>query len=280
MKKNIPYFFTTFILLMLSFSLPAQIDTCISTVKKHQVQSKHLNEVRDYWVSLPLRYDTSKSYPVIYVLDAEWRMELIANIVYDLGGNQKIPKHIVVGIPHVEMEYQRGIDLTFSHSRMEYDGDEVDSTYYHTRNSGGGEQFYNYLNEELINDVNQSYATDGNNILIGHSYGGYFGAYILGRKSKFNAFQIYDPSIWFGDGEAITAIKKQLTHDKKLNVFISFQPIPQFHSDKIRALIDTLSKYPNIKLGFIEYPKETHNSLFLPSFLEGIRFLYSEWEND
>ena len=270
--------FLALIFIAFSLKVKAQLDTCIHTVIKHELFSKHLNEKRDFWVSLPLRYNEEESYPVLYVFDAEWRMELINRIVFDMGGNERIPKHIVIGIPHVEFRKKRGIDLTFSHSRIEYDGEKVDSTWYNDSNSGGAEKFYHYLTEEVMNRVNEKYATNGENILVGHSYGGYFGSYILGRDHGFTAFQIYDPSIWFSAGEAIKAVKDNLSDDKELNVFISYQPVPSYHGNKIEELIHYLSTKKNIDLGSKLYADHTHNSLFLPGFLDGLNHLYKDWK--
>lgn len=125
-----------------------------------------------------------------------------------------------------------------------------------------------------MTDVDRHYATGGGNILVGHSYGGYFGSYILPLRHRFRAFQIYDPSIWYSDGEAIRHIVAQLPEDYAANIFISYQPEPGFHAAKIEELIQTLTGYPNINLGTKQYPDETHNSLFLRSFLDGMRFLY------
>lgn len=123
-------------LLFISPRAYPQTDTCLVSVKKHRLSSEFLPDDREYWVSLPMHYDSTQSYPVLYVLDAEWRFDLIRPIAYDLAGNRQIPHHIIVGIPHVDWEYQRGIDLTFSQSRIEYDGEAVDSAWYNETNSG------------------------------------------------------------------------------------------------------------------------------------------------
>ena len=200
-----------FIILTWTNKVFAQIDTCINKTHKYEIDSDYLNETREHWVSLPMNYDTSERYPVIYLFDAEWRFDLIRTIAYDMAGNKKIPHHIIVGIPHVNWKNKRGIDLTFSHSKVEYNKEVVDSTVYNKSNSGGGQLFYEYLNNELIENVNKNYPTNNENILIGHSYGGYFNSYILPKKHKFNSFQIYDPSIWYSDGEAILEITKNLS---------------------------------------------------------------------
>ena len=248
---------------------------CINPYNKHEIASKFLNSTREHWVSLPLNYDSTKSYPVMYVLDAEWRFDLIRNIEFDLAGNKKIPGHIVVGLPHVEMEYQRGIDLTFSQSRMEYDGEAVDSTWYNAKNSGGGMKYYNYLTQELLPAITRDYSTNGYNILVGHSYGGYFGGYILTFDHPFSAIQMYDPAMWYSDGEVLARIQAAEQLKPEVHVFVAFQPEPPFHRSKIEQFISHFAKVDAIDMEFKLYPNETHNSLFLFSFLEGMHRLYN-----
>lgn len=276
MKLNFTFIFLAF----LSGQVFSQVDTCIVEVKKHEISSKYLNQDREYWVSFPLRYDSTKSYPVIYILDGQWRFDLIRPLAFDLAANKKMPGHIIVGLPHKDWRKDRGVDYTFSNSRIEYDGEAVDSTRYNASNSGGGEKFYKHLTEEVMKDVEANYRTNGKNILVGHSYGGYFGTYILSRDNGFTAYQIYDPSIWFSDGEASKMVEQNLSIDKELNVFISYQPVPEFHASKIEDLIKLLGNYSKVKSGAKKYENETHNSLFLYSFLEGMSFLYQDWESE
>ena len=84
-------------------ALPAQDTTfCHSPTQQHTIVSQHLHETRSYWVHLPLGYQDSLSYPVIYVLDAEWRFEFIRHLVFDWGANRLLPASIIVGIPHID----------------------------------------------------------------------------------------------------------------------------------------------------------------------------------
>ncbi|MFA0960517.1 alpha/beta hydrolase [Roseivirga sp. BDSF3-8] len=254
----------------------AQTDTTLWAATKYTIESAYADTDRDFWVSLPMQYDTAKAYPVMYVLDAEWRFNLVRNIVWDLAGNKKIPHHIVVGIPHVEWENQRGRDLTFSQSRMEYDGTPVDSTWYNATNSGDADAFYHYLTEEVVPMVDEHYATDGRRILIGHSLGGYFGGYILPFDGTFSHYQIYDPSMWYSAGEVNNQIEKLNRPLKKANVFVSFQSVPPYHRQKIIDFITLLKKEEDIDLNYREYTNETHNSLYMYSVLEGMLHAYPE----
>jgi len=247
----------------------AQDTICINNTIEHRIKSRYLDEERTYWVSLPLRYAEEESYPVIYVFDAEWRFDLIRNIVFDMGANKKIQKSIIIGVPHVEWEYQRGIDLTFSQSRVEYDGEAVDSTWYNDKNSGGGMQFYQYLTAELMADVNRNYSTNGHETLVGHSYGGYFGGYILSLDHPFEVIHIFDPSMWYSNGEVIDRFKAK-PYEKQTTIHLTYQPVPAFHKEKIEAFIEALNKNEHIRLTTQFYPEETNNALHLDSFYQGV----------
>lgn len=247
----------------------AQDSICINKTIEHKIHSNYLKEDRSYWVSLPINYSKTSKYPVIYLFDAEWRFDLIKNLVFYLGADKKIENSIVIGIPHIDWKDKRGRDLTFSQSRIEYDGDKVDSTWYNDSNSGHGMEFYSYLINELIPDVNKNYSTNNHETLIGHSYGGYFGAYILSLQHPFDIIHMYDPSIWFSNGEVINKLKKS-THLKNVKVHLTYQPLPEFHKSKIEEFIKELENNKNIEFTKELYENDTHNSLFLDSFYKGI----------
>ncbi|MEM1337579.1 MAG: alpha/beta hydrolase-fold protein [Bacteroidota bacterium] len=260
---------TILVVLLIKLELHAQDTTCVNTTIKHTIASKYLNESRDYWISLPFNYSDSLRYSVIYVLDAEWRFELIKTLSFDLGANKKIQNSIVVGIPHIEVENKRGQDLTFSQSRIEYNGEEVDSTWYNDSNSGSGMRFYQYLTKELIPEVNQYYSTNDHETLIGHSYGGYFGGYILSFENPFEVIHIYDPSIWYSNGEVIQKFKER-NHIKRTKIHLTYQPVPEFHKSKIEAFIKVLEANDSVELTIAFYENDTHNSLYLDRFYKGI----------
>lgn len=261
--------FVLFSSVLLTFTLHAQDEICLTRTTEHKIQSKHLEEERAHWVSLPYNYNDSISYPVVYVLDAEWRFELIRDIFFDLGANSVLQKSIIVGIPHVEMENKRGQDLTFSQSRTEYDGDSVDSTWYNSSNSGGGMKFYNYLIEELLTFMNNDYSTNGQETLIGHSYGGYFAGYLLSLENPFEVLHIYDPSIWYSDGEVVHQLK-EANYSKPTKIYLTYQPEPAFHKNKVEEFIEELKSHSTISLDLKFYPDYSHNGLFLDSFYNGV----------
>jgi len=253
-------------------ALSAQEAFCNQPGIKHEIRSEIFDETREFWVSLPLWYSDTIDYPVVYVLDAEWRFNITRHILFDQGANGLIQQAIVVGIPHVEVENKRGKDLTFSQSRIEYDGEIVDSTRYNSDNSGGAAKFYQYLLTELIPRLNETYPTNGHETLVGHSFGGSFGGYLLSLEHPFEVIHMYDPSIWFSDGEIINRLKGIRNKKKTLvKVHITYQDTPKFHKDKIEELISEFEALDWIQLTKKFYPGFTHNSLFLDSFYQGIK---------
>lgn len=266
-----------YLIFFLTTSLHAQVDTNLVAIKKYAIQSKILETERNYWVSLPADYDSTSVYPVIYVLDAEWKFSITNALEKDLSENGKIPQHIVVGITHPN----RRFDLSFSTTKVKHTG-ELDTTSFNSQNSGNGLKFLGFIENELMKEVNLRYSTNGFNVLIGHSLGGYFCSYILPNQKSFNALQIYDPSIWYSDGEAVKQIESKLSKEKRCTIFLSssgnYENQFANHHKKIEELIQTLNRFPNIRSEYKTYENEHHNSMYLYSFLDGMSMLYKGYE--
>lgn len=266
-----------FYLLFLSTSLNAQVANNLVEIEKYTIDSKILETERNYWVSLPLNYDSSVAYPVMYVLDAEWKFNITNAIEKDLSGNGKIPPHIVVGITHPN----RRLDMTFSTTKVNSDG-MADTTMWNAQNTGNGLKFLAFIEDELIEVINRKYSTSGFNILIGHSLGGYFCTYILPIQKSFKSLQIYDPAIWYNEGEAINQINSNLSQDTSCIIYIAssgkFDDKVSIHHKKIEELVDSLNRFPNIHSTYKCYENEHHNSMYLYSFLDGMSMLYEGYE--
>lgn len=271
MKKILIY------LIFLSTSLHAQVDTNLVEIINYSIDSKILETQRNYWVSLPSDYDSTNVYPVIYVLDAEWKFSITNALEKDLSDNGKIPKHIVVGITHLN----RRLDMSFSTSTVNV-YDDKDNTAFNSKNSGNGLKFLTFLEEELIKEINLRYSTSGFNILIGHSLGGYFCSYILPIQKSFKSLQIYDPSIWYSKGEAIRQIESNLSQNTSSIIFLSssgnFENQFANHHKKIEELNKSFNRFPNIRIEYKTYENENHNSMYMYSFLDGMSMLYKDYE--
>lgn len=267
------------LILTLFLSLLGNTQTCFEV---HKIKSKVLKEKRNIWVGLPENYHKDSSYSVVYVLDAEHRFELTYSLAKELFENQNaIPEVIVVGIPHIDRSH-RIADLTFTDSKVDSKGKEDTMGYFPFTMTGNGLTFLQFLENEVVPYVNKQYSTNGFNTLIGHSIGGYFCAYILPIQKSFSAFQIYDASIWYNDGDAINHIQSGLDSKYKSNIFISKGTAfngPRENVDHHLLMIDSLGAvlidYPNLNVSTASYEKD-HNAMYLFSVMEGLSILFKD----
>jgi predicted alpha/beta superfamily hydrolase len=169
---------------------------------KHSLRSNILNEEREYWISLPDSYNEKESsykrYPVLIVLDGNVHFKAVSGIVNymssDTYRSRTIPEMIVVAIQNVDR-------------RRDYTPDKIITV--RENNTGGGENFLSFLEDELIPELDQKYRTEPYRILFGHSLGGLLATHTyMKEKTLFNSFIAVDPSFGTWDSE---------TMDKKLD---------------------------------------------------------------
>ena len=272
MKKTITFVLICFVT-HIAFSQES-----ITVGRKFKVYSEALNEEREVWVGLPSNYDSTVRYPTLYVLDAESQFDITLSLTKELAHNGKIPEHIVVGIPRID-ETNRFKDLTFSNTHVNAYG-EADSSIartFNVQNTGGGNLFFKYLRDDVVPFIQGAFNSNGFDVLIGHSLSGYFGAYIMTLDSPFEAYQLYDPSFWYNNGDVINHYFETVERGLRSNVFITTAlegtSIPfhvRMHDSLNRVL---MSDGINTQLKI--YPDENHGSVRLPSLIDGLTDLYT-----
>ncbi|MBR9845410.1 MAG: hypothetical protein GYB35_04485 [Algicola sp.] len=167
---------------------------------KHSLRSNILNEEREYWMSLPDSYNdkesSHKSYPLLIVLDGNVHFKTISGMVNymssDIYRSRTIPEMIVVAIENIDR-------------RRDYTPDKIITV--RENNTGGGENFLSFLEDELIPELDKKYRTEPYRILFGHSLGGLLATHTyMKEKTLFNSFIAVDPS--FGTWDSKTMDKK------------------------------------------------------------------------
>lgn len=273
---------TLFFVYICFFSISQSTRNCTKVVT---IESTFLNESRDVWIGLPDNYDSTKSYPTLYVLDAEWWFDITYALTKEFYQNQdKCPEMIVVGIPQIDRTH-RVLDMTFTDSKND-SMDEIDSAFTWTKSvTGGGLNLLSHIEKEIIPYVNSTYSTNGFNSIVGHSLGGYYCAYIIPIQTSFSAFFINDASIWYNSGDALTHIEQNLPKDYKTNVYITSglkfdgpDVMVRNHLNKIDSLNILLQTYTNINLGSKKYPNEHHLSMYMYSVMDGLTYIFEDCE--
>jgi hypothetical protein len=182
------------VLLLAACGRPKTENNSITIGKIDSLHSKILGEERKIWVYVPDgAKDTSKRFPVLYLLDGDAHFSSVVGMIQQLSGvngNTICPDMIVVGIPNTD----RTRDLTPTHSLLYPDGTKSKDL----KSSGGGEKFTAFLQKELIPHIDSLYPVAPYKMLVGHSFGGLTVMNIVvHHPDMFNTYVAIDPSMWW-----------------------------------------------------------------------------------
>lgn len=236
-------------------------------------------------IGLPTGYTPTKKYPVFYLLDAYYAFPLAFQTMKLLNMGGEVKEFILVGIAGNETNdyawlVNRWTDYTFTALPAT---DKQFSTLWNIQSpglvSGGGEQFYQVLTQELIPLIDSKFSTTQERALSGHSLSGLFVAHILFKSDGiFSKFGINSPSfqMWSNDIFSVESnFRKQ--HDQlPAKVFLS---IGQFEGEKDKATLREFEalivKYPGIQSSMTLFTDESHVSVIPAMISRTMRVLYS-----
>lgn len=231
------------------------------------IHSEILNETRELRVILPKEYQpgSAQRYEVLYILDGEWLQELVPFTYNFAESAQYLPKSIFV---LVRNRYSRGRNLRdrdFSPTHV-----AADSL------SGGADHFYDFLTREVVPYIEQKYPANGQRSLLGSSFSGLFSVYaFLKAPAFFQSFIASDPNLNFDQHYLVKLAAKKLPG-------ISGTPGTLFIAGRTRSYQEAgifgfdsvLQAHAPAALQWhcIRYDNETHYSVQLKVFYEGLRF--------
>jgi hypothetical protein len=185
-------------------------------------------------IQLPQHYsDTSKTFPVVYLLDSQWDFPLITAIYGDQYYDGFMPSTIIVGITwggeNPNYDARRAFDLTPT--------DNGQPTQF-----GNAEKFLSFIKKEAIPFIDSKYRTNKNNrTLAGHSFGGLFTLYALFTETElFNQYIPGSPALSWDKASLLKHIEKfskiNLSHPVKVYTYIGeYEDVPGF--EKLAASI-------------------------------------------
>lgn len=227
--------------------------------------SNILNEERELLIHLPREYDSTKTYPVLYVLDGGSQDSHLANILNVLTIAGYAPQIIIVGIPNMTAA-NRENNLTPPFMRIDN----------HDLNSKGGEadNFIKFIESELIPFVTQKYHGSSVRGISGNSRGGLFVMYTLLQKPDlFAARFCYSTPFWRQDNIMVAKVDSLLTKVDSLKTFI-YLSAGNNETDNIKngmaAMANTLKPVKGITLHFDYTPNAIHQNNVVLSSPAGI----------
>ena len=254
--------------------------------------SKTLDEYRAFWVKLPENYDfnNDQKYPVVYLLDGI-SLQNSLETVYDNYWGHYLPYMILVGISN---RTNRTRDLTTSKVNM-----RRGSSF--KKESGGAENFTEFIENELIPYIDNKYRSLGHRTLIGHSYAGLFTINMLiNHKHLFQNYIAIDPSLDWDNQKLLMEAKEKLTSEsyKGKSLFVSLAA-EQLHiwdeevtmenimndSSEFTLFARSIIEFSNytksqkkngLNFSWKVYNEDLHGTVPLPSIRDGLIFLF-EW---
>ena len=269
----IPFFY---ILLFGFQTIHGQNKTDIIIGSMFTIHSSILNEDRSCLISLPDSYNDSseaeKKYPIIILLDGYTHFNTATGIVHFMSSNRNrnhfMPETIIVAIENIDRE--RDFTVTKIQTKR-------------PNTMGGGRNFLNFIEKELILYIDKNYRTEPFRTLVGHSLGGLLtlNSY-MDKNSIFNAYISIDPSIWWDEEMMKNKVDSisSISLNKKLYIATANQGEASYERNKKRhdalyALMQRKSK-GELKVRIEYFEKEDHRSVPLKALYEGLKYLYQE----
>jgi predicted alpha/beta superfamily hydrolase len=240
------------------------------------VHSTVLNEDREIWVRMPAAAQGKKeSYPVLYVTDAGLNVNEIGSTIDFLADAHFMPPLIVVGIANTD----RNRDLTPSHAGVPHS----DGTVTPVPTSGGSDKFLDFIQMELMPEIEKRYATYPYRIIAGHSLGGLFAIYaLIARPALFNACIATSPSLWWDNYLVVHQAQEFFAKQKEFKKTLFFA-IGNEGGD-MSIGFDELQKTlgANRPTGFVvksaRSNEEVHRSTELLGHYDGLRTIFTGWQ--
>jgi predicted alpha/beta superfamily hydrolase len=264
--------FAAFVLSVLAVASAQDIAPPIP--QKLVVHSNILNEDRVVWVRTPHGYELVKDpLPVLYLTDGPGHINEIGNSIDFLVDNGRMPALIVVGIANTD----RTRDLTPTHSdAKDSSGKETVPT------SGGGDRFFDFIQTELMPQIEKRYRTAPYRIFAGHSLGGLMAIHILtSRPDMFQAYLAVSPSLWWEKRYTLHQAQQFFAAHDQLNktLFFSLGNEGEDMQSGFEELKKSLTaKAPkDFRWEAARFPDETHGSTVLLAHYAGLRSIFSDW---
>lgn len=230
-------------------------------------------------VWLPPSYaESERTYPILYLLDANVNFGMAADAVTLLLFGPEIPEIIVAGIGYPIRSYD---DWGANRAR-----DLTPTAMDETPGSGGADKFLSFIRTELIPFVETEYRADSDDRAIsGYSLGGLFVLYALFSQPRlFRRYAAGSPSVnW--DGQFLVKFEAEYAARHRAlpaRLFISVGSLEEnasalesTNSIKSVEAILRARNYEGFHHEFLVLDGETHLSGVAPALVRGVKSMFA-----
>lgn len=221
------------------------------------------------FINLPVNYarDSTKTYPVLYLLDGQYDFPLFAGAYSDQYYDGFLPGIITVGITwggrDPDAGTLRGRDFTPTHMA-------------NMPQSCNGPKFLEFIKKELIPFIKSKYRVNEDRALAGSSLGGLFTLYTLYNDSSlFHRYILTSPSLWWDNGILNTwETKYEATGSSTpVRLFMGQGELEGDPADLLH-LADRLKKVKNVEVHTLVLENTGHAGTKPEGFSRGLQWAF------
>ena len=261
------YIIYLILLLLIILSNSSYADT--RPLVNDSLYSDILKEKRNLVISLPKSYKSSKKrhYSVLFLLDAKKNLSHTSGSLDYLKSYGYMPDLIVVGV----VNNKRYKDFTPTKSKKYLDIE-----------SGGANQFLEFMEHELLPYIDKKYRTRNYKILAGHSLGGLLAINsLISKPYLFQAHFAFSPSLWWDEQLIVNRAKAFFQKTKTLEnfLYLNMGKESQKTTKSINAFKAIINKNNIKQLEFISdtFLEESHVTTPVIGQYKAYRALYWDW---
>ncbi len=246
----------------------------------------HSKTKQDYVISIhmPENPPPSEGYGVLYVLDGDAYFQLIKEVIRlqaKRSAKTGVSEVIIVGIGYGAKDFhsRRVFDFTppaeSDHLPLRPDGSAWGDT-------GGAEQFNDFIENELKPAINKEFPVNQENqSLFGHSLGGLFTLMtMMNNPTSYHAYFACSPSIWW-NGEAlmqeVPAFMEEFEQrqaNRDIRLFLAAGGDEKEHLlIAVRKYYEKIKEMEQLSVIYKEIEGENHASIIPTVLSTGLRFL-------
>ena len=253
---------------------PAFPKVAIAGSEVRTMKSTSTGRDYDLYIHIPSSYgqDTTRKYPVLYILDGQWDFKLMDSVLGGLVYDKFAPEMIMVGI-------------TYSGENANYDSlramDYTPAAVQDAKGSGEAPKFLKFLRTELIPFMETNYRADSSRrVLQGSSLGGLFTLFTLFTDpGLFSAYVAASPAVQYGDRYAFKQEAEYAMNHKELTAKLY---LAVGESEPLNAPVQEFMKtlrsrsYKGLKLATRVIEGERHAGNKPETFNRGLRFVFGD----
>jgi S-formylglutathione hydrolase FrmB len=232
------------------------------------IESRILGRTREALVSLPASWAaTTRSYPVVVVLDGEayfTPMTMIATTLARLG---HVPEAIVVAIPNTDFDpTDRLHDMT--PPGLSVSGSSMNE---------GGDDFLDFIEQELLPEVDRRYRGGRPRMLVGHSSGGVIATWAAAtRPEGFPVVVSIDAPIHLQDDwQAHRLLERARSGGGRMLRYVSVDARFGWPEERWRELEAAAPDSWLLRREVLE--GESHESMFFLAAYQGLKHAFADY---